>query len=158
MAENDDDAEVVAMRERAEKVAARRAKERAEGLRKDDDEEAPKKKSKKRRWYHNVIDAALVVLVIYMIKTRFFDKPKQPPQTPAPMAKSSTAASASPGVMTKASADVFEGSVQPSAKLETLAPNTKVEVLELSNSGFMKVKTPSGKVGWIAAANVSSSP
>lgn len=152
MADSDDDAEVVAMRERAEKVAARRAKERAEGLRPEaDDDTGKKKKSKKRRWYHNVIDAALVVLVIYMVKTRFFDKPKEP----APLPKASVTPVA-PSVRTKASADVFENSQQPSAKLESLAPNTPVEVLELSNSGFMKVKTPSGKIGWVAAANVAS--
>jgi hypothetical protein len=157
MAEPEEDAEVVAMRERAEKVAARRAKERAEGVRPEKDDE-PKKKSKKRRWYHNVIDAVLIALVIYMVKTRFFDKPKEPEPLPKGPSSPSASASAAPKVFTKASADVFENAQQPAAKLETLAPKTPVEVLELSNSGFMKVKTPSGKVGWIAAPNVSSAP
>lgn len=148
-----EDPEVVAMRERAERVMARRAKERAEVA---TDESEPKKKKKKgRQWYHWVFDTALFLLAAYLIKTRFFDKQPEPP---APAAAPSAPASAAPRVVTRASADLLEGPAPSAARVEALPPNTAVEVVELSSAGYMKVKTATGKVGWVPAGSVATSP
>lgn len=151
-----EDPEVVAMRERAERVMARRAQERAEAARAAparDAEEAPRKGG--RRWYHWVIDGALVLFAIYFVKTRFFDKKPEAPtaQAPAPSSSvsGSAAASAATSVVTKASAEVRLGPGQPFAVAETVPPQTVVEVLEPPKNGFVKVKVPSGKTGFVAA-------
>jgi sRNA-binding protein len=157
-----EDPEVLAMRERAERVMARRAQERAEASRAApaaDAEEKPRKGG--RRWYHWVIDGALVVFAIYFVKTRFFDKKPEaspPAQVTAPKPSASTSASAAasavPSVMTKSSAELRLGPGQPFAAVETVPPNTAVEVLEISKEGFVKVKVPSGKSGWVPSDSI----
>jgi hypothetical protein len=156
-----EDPEVIAMRERAERVMARRAQERAEASRAApaaDAEDKPRKGG--RRWYHWVIDGALVVFAIYFVKTRFFDK-KPAPAAPATVttvastsASASAAASAVPSVMTKSSAELRLGPGQPFAAVETVPPMTAVEVLEVSKEGFVKVKVPSGKTGWVPSDSI----
>lgn len=148
-----EDPEVVAMRERAERVMARRAKERTETSQAADTEQP--KKAKGRRWYNWVIDGALFLAIAYMVKTRFLDKQPEPP-APTPAARASS--SAAPTAKTRASAEVRSAPGQPSDLLETLPPQAPVEVLELSNAGFLRVKTASGKVGWVAAASIATGP
>ncbi len=150
-----EDPEVLAMRERAERVLAERAKKRAESPR-DEEENAPKTKKKGRQWYHWVIDGALFLLLAYIIKTRFFDKPAEPPAPPAATAKAS--ASAAPNVVTRGSAELRANPAPSEAVIDTLPPNTVIEVLELSPAGFMKVKTASGKTGWVPATAVATTP
>lgn len=142
------------MRERAERVAQRRANERAAAPAVEESRAKPKKK---RQWYHWVLDTALFLLVAYMVKTRFFDKPKEP----APLSKGATAPASSlpssaASVVTRASADVLEAAASASPRVDTVAPNTALEVLEVSAAGFVKVKTPSGKSGWLPATAVIS--
>lgn len=151
-----EDPEVVAIRERAERVMARRAKERAEGAAAEP-AEGSKKKKKGRQWYHWVFDIGLFLLAAYLIKTRFFDKPPAPP-APAPAAApaASASASASPRVLTAGSANVLEAPSASASVVEALPKDAPLEVLELSSVGFMKVKTPSGKTGWIPAAVVTT--
>lgn len=153
-----DDPEVLAMRERAERVAQRRANERATAPAVEESRAKPKKK---RKWYHWVLDTALFLLVAYMVKTRFFDKPKEP--APLPKAATAPASSLPPSgpssaasVVTRASADVLEAAASASPRVDTVAPNTALEVLEVSPAGFVKVKTPSGKSGWLPATAVIS--
>lgn len=131
--------------ERAKKRAAERAAEEA----------ATAKKG--RRWYHNVIDIALVAAVAYFVKVRFFDKEPEPPP-PASKPAASAVASAAPSVMTRSSAEVRVDTSPSAALVETLPPRVMVEVLELSNKGFVKVKTASGKTGWVGASTVVLGP
>ncbi len=156
----EEDPEVVAMRERAEQVMARRAKERAE-VKRASDEDAPPEKKTGRRWYNWVIDGLLFGVAAYMIYTRFLQKkPEPPPATPP----TSVSASASPidaaqaSVVTRATTEVLEAPAPSSKIIETLPEKTRVEVLQLSPSGYLEVKTPSGKVGWVAASSVATQP
>jgi hypothetical protein len=146
-----EDPEVVAIRERAERVMARRAKERAEATAPEEGEK--KKKKKGRQWYHTVFDVCLFLLAAYLIKTKFFDKQAEPA---APAASASASPSAAPRVVTRASANLMESPSAAASVVEALPPSTPVEVLELSTAGFMKVKAPSGKTGFIPAASVQT--
>jgi len=146
-----EDPEVVAMRERADRVMAKRASKRAEAA--AEEEAAPKKKKKGgKRWYEWVFDIALFAVAGYFIKTRFFDKQPEPPAPPAASAHAS--ASAVPSVVTRSSAPMRAAPAASDGVVDTLPPNTAVEVLELSPTGFVKVKTASGKEGWVAAGDV----
>jgi hypothetical protein len=148
-----EDPEVLAMRERAERVMAARAKKRDEAARAE--EAAPPPKKAGRRWYQWVIDGALFVMVAYLIKTRFLDKQAEPAPTP-PAARAS--ASAAPSVRTLASAEVRAAPATSESVVETVAPETALEVLELSSAGFIKVKTPSGKSGWVPVTAIATTP
>ena len=86
-----EDPEVIAMRERAERVMAQRAAKRTESAPADEDEPKRKKKKKGKQWYEWVFDIALFAIAGYFIKTRFFDKQPEPP-APAPAAHASASA------------------------------------------------------------------
>ncbi|MGZ3456634.1 MAG: SH3 domain-containing protein, partial [Polyangiales bacterium] len=119
-------------------------------------EDEPKAKKGGRRWYHWVFDGALLAFAVYFVKVRFFSKEPEAPAAKAPVASVSASASASaaPSVMTKASAEVRLGPGQPFAVVETVPPNTAVEVLEVSTGGFVKIKVPSGKTGWVPSDSI----
>ncbi|MBI2396067.1 MAG: SH3 domain-containing protein [Deltaproteobacteria bacterium] len=102
-----------------------------------------------------MIDVALFAAVAYFVKVRFFDKEPEPP---ASKPAASAAPSAAPSVMTRASAEVRVDPSASAALIETVPPRVMVEVLELSNKGFVKVKTASGKTGWVAAQSVVLGP
>lgn len=146
--EKDDEQAVAEMRERADKAIAKRAAAKAAAAGTEDDE---KKKKGKRRWYHNVIDVALVAAAAYLIKVRFFSKE---PEAPAPSPSASTsqtvsAAPSAPGITTRASAEVRGGAGPMFGAVETLPPGAALELLEAPANGYVKVKTPSGKTGYL---------
>jgi uncharacterized protein YgiM (DUF1202 family) len=41
------------------------------------------------------------------------------------------------------------------ATVESIPPNTRVEVLEVSSAGFVKVSTPTGKSGWVPSDSIT---
>jgi len=157
MAEEKDDEQVAAeMRERADKVLARRAAARAAGKSEASEDDSKKKGKKERRWYHWLIDIALFGMAAYLIWVRFIRK--DPNQQPMPASSSSASSSASAGpsasgsskpIMAKAATEVRAGAGLAFGPIETLAAPTPVELLEAPANGWVKIKTPSGKTGFV---------
>lgn len=145
---------LAAVRERAERAAVRRP-----GAKKEEEAPAKKEKDGPRRWYHWVIDALLFGALAYLIYTRFIAK--QPaPQQPAPAGSASASASASPRA-----SGVFVGPAEVRANagllfatVETLTAPTRVEVLTAPSAGWVKVKLPSGKEGFVPVDAIRTAP
>ena len=138
------------IRDRAEKARARRAAERA--ARKADEAKVEEKaeSKKKRRWWNWVIDAALIGASVYLIKARFFSKEEQPAPSPKPSVTAAAAsASLAPAVSLKAGTELRGGAGPMFASVETIATPTTFETLEAPAAGWVKVKVPSGKIGWV---------
>jgi cytoskeletal protein RodZ len=145
----DDDLTPEQIAERAEKARQKRAAERA--ARKAEEVAAEKKKDEKKekRWYSYLIDVALVAAAAYLIWARFLRKEDQPPPSPRPTVSASGSAAQTIGL--KSGTDLRAGAGPMFAIVETLAAPSSFEQVEGPTAGWMKVKLPSGKVGWVAS-------
>jgi hypothetical protein len=159
--EREPEDDIVKIREHADKVLARRAAARAAG--KADagdagDESDSKKKKKPRAWWSYLIDVALFAAAAYMIKVRFFTKEPEAP-APAPAAsQSASVATAAPSILTKAASEMRAGPGYHFGTVEALTAKTSVEVLEAPAAGWVKVKVPSGKTGFVPVETISVPP
>ena len=145
------------MRERAEKARAKRAAERA--ARKADEAKVEEKAQtkKKRQWWSYLIDVALIGASAYLIWARFLRK-EAPPDAPPPKPSTSISASVAQTKVLKAGTDVRAGAGPMFASLETIGAPTPFDPLEAPAAGWVKVKVPSGKVGWVPVDAIGSAP
>jgi cytoskeletal protein RodZ len=135
------------MRERADKAREKRAAERA--ARKAEEAAAEKKKDEKKpkKWWSYLIHVALVAVSAYLIWARFIRK--EPEQAPEPKPSVSASASVAPTIGLAAGTELRAGAGPMFAAVDTVASATTFEKVEGPNAGWMKVKVPSGKIGWV---------
>jgi hypothetical protein len=144
---------LAAVRERAEKAAVRRP-----GAKKDEDEDKRPPKDDRRRWYHWVIDAFLFGALAYLVYTRFIQKqPSAPTETPPASSASASASARATGVFV-GPAEVRANAGMLFATVETLSAPTRVEVLSAPSAGWVKIKLPSGKEGFVSVDAIKTGP
>ncbi|MEO7096434.1 MAG: SH3 domain-containing protein [Polyangiales bacterium] len=145
------------MRERADRARAKRAAERA--ARKADETKAEEKKDAKgkRKWWNWLIDAVLIGASAYLIWARFIRKdPQQDAPSPKPSTSVSASAFAPPTIALLAGTEVRAGAGPMFASIETVSTPSTFEKLEGPTAGWVKVKVPSGKIGWVPLEAIGS--
>ncbi len=156
LAKEGEERALAAVRDRAERAAARRAAP------KKPEAEVPKARDDgKRRWYHWILDAALLGAAAYLVYTRFLAKQPQPPaEHPAAMESSSAASSARAAVsgVPITATEVRAGPGMLYAPVETLGGPSHVQLLEGPTAGWVKVRTAASKDGWIPIEAIGTVP
>lgn len=124
--------------------------------------EQQRKQKDKRKWYHWVIDAALIVVLIYLVKTRFFSgKEKMVPAAPSAQPQASGETAPAPALSAQAPrvlvnpTRVLQGPGLQYAVSEVLSAPVRAELLEAPQAGWVKVKYGPKKEGWVTMDAVS---
>jgi hypothetical protein len=140
-----------ARRETAEHMR-KAAEKAAESLK---EEQSRKANKDKRRWYHWVIDITLVLVALYLIKTRFLDKKSQmvPPPSASPPALASAPGSGhtrpgAPRILINPTR-MLAGPGLQFAPVEVLSAPVRAEMLAPPESGWVKVRLGASRQGYV---------